>query len=386
MPETHDSPQLLTTQQVAEKLGVGVRSVRRLAETERLRPVQQRPKMLFDPEDVEQFLRQRTSPAQVISTTSKDEGQDADIHQSMPAVAFSRKDAAVLLGVHPDTINRWRRQGRLQATPEGLIPLAEIKRLTAATTPSSGTQLELLGDPVLPSPTLAGEVPPALTSPLVSPNPATAREAAPALTPSWSVLVHLLEASYQREAKLAEQLDVVNTLLLRLVDPSGPRSSILSGHGDPLTPPLTEQVLAFLREHPGPHRSVEVRDVLGLPHSPKNTLQSLFRRGLVERLAPGVFQAIPDDKPSSPPEPAEGTLLAQVLAYVRERTGDDSKRRGVRSWQVEQALDLSQSANRTLTRLVERKLLYRIGKGLYSARPEEVVEEKDITKQVTEES
>lgn len=382
MSETHDVPQLLTSAQSAAIAGVHRATVAKWVARGDLRAVQREPQILIDREDLDQFLldRQQLADASDTSQTS-----NLTLEPAENPLVFGRKDAAILLGVHPDTINRWRRQGHIKATPQGLIPLSEIKRLAAATTPSSGTQLELLGDPALPAPALAREVPPAPTPPLVSPEPATAREAAPTLTPSWAVLVRLLEASYQREAKLAEQLDVVNTLLLRLVDPSGPRSSILSGHGDPLTPPLTEQVLAFLREHPGPHRSVEVRDELGLPHSPKNALQSLFRRGLARRLAPGVFQAIPDDKPSSPPEPAEGTLLARVLAYVRETTGDDSRRRGVRSWQVQKALDLSRSANRTLTRLVERKLIYRIGKGLYSARPGEVEKEKDITKQVIEE-
>lgn len=369
MAKTHDAQELLTSAQSAAIAGVHRATVAKWVARGDLRAVQREPQILIDREALDQFLldRQQLADASDTSQTS-----NLTLEPAENPLVFGRKDAAILLGVHPDTINRWRRQGHLKATPQGLIPLSEIKRLTAATTPSSGTQLELLGDPVQPSPRLAGEGPPALAATLVSPDPATTGETAPVFTPSWAVLVRLLEASYQREAKLAEQLDVVNTLLLRLVDPTGPRSSILSRHGDPLTPPLTEQVLAFLREQPGPHRSVEVRDALGLPHSPKDAFQRLVSQGLIERLAPGLFAAIPDDKPSSPLEPAEGTLLARVLAYVRETTGDDSRRRGVRSWQVQQALDLPERPNRTLSRLAERKLIYRHREGVYSARPSEV--------------
>jgi hypothetical protein len=322
---------------------------------------------LIDQNDLDEFLcsqkqsedagheREAPRPLQVKQEAITEEAPDTEDTSTERTVVFSRKDAAILLGVHPDTINRWRRQGRLHATSEGEIPLAEIKRLTSATIPISETQLELLKDPVSQESTQAEKG-----------------------LPPWFVLARLLEASQEREVKLGQQLEVLHALLLRMTDLLGARSIGQSVYARPMDVSVTDRILTFLQAYPGPHRGTEVRDALSLPDIPTDTLQRLVERGLVKRLSPGLFEATSDPSESGPPlEPAEGTLMAKVLAYVRETTGEGSMRRGVRSWQVQQALNLPESPNRTLSRLRARGLIYRIREGIYSSKPLGANEEEE---------
>ena len=365
MPETPDAPRRLTVREAAAIAQVDASTIRKWVRRGRLPAVQREPQILIDRDALEQFRHSWKPPPQRVSPDQQQPAIGDD--RAEPVVAFSRQDAAVLLDVHPDTINRWRRQGHLQATPQGLIPLAEIERLTKAAMPKPADQLELLGDPI-PS----------------------AAEAAPSPTP-LVVLLHLLEASRQREKKLTEQLDaviqqleVMNTLLLRLTQPGGAPPTAATRASLPLSRP--QQVLNFLRQYPGRHTSAEVREALGLDQSPKDIMRGLIERGLVKRHAPGVFEAIlgagKAAASSSTKEPEEGSLLARVLAYVRDTTGEGSPRRGVRSWQIQQALTLPRRPSRELSRLNQQQLIYRIRKGVYSARPLEVEKE---TEQVEEE-
>jgi excisionase family DNA binding protein len=341
MPKTHDTQELLTSAQSAAIAGVHRATIVKWVTRGELRAVQHKPQILIDREDLDRFLQSRKQ--------ATDAGDASPANDTAPiakssenTLVFTRKDAAVLLGVAPDTINRWRRDGRLQATPEGEIPLTEIERIVAANIPASGPQLELLREPM-----------------------SQALENVGGQSSVWILLARLLEASHQREAKLNDLLNRTLTLLeTRSRRPSGEK---------PIERQLTNRVLTFLQSNPGPYSSGEIREALDLPETPRYALGKLVNRKLINRLSPGVFEAIPEPfKSDSPLEPAKGTLMARVLAYVRQMTGEGSSKRGVVSWEVQQALDLPQSPLRTLSRLTERGLIYRIREGFYSARPLEV--------------
>jgi hypothetical protein len=217
-------------------------------------------------------------------------------------VALQRKAAAAILGVHPDTVNRWRRKGQLKATPEGLIPLSEIERIRAESTAASGVQLDLLSGPKSDKDALTGE-------------------ASSTLTPSWSVLVRLLEASHERETKLLEMFSRREAQ-------------------------LTEQL---------------------------NTVSALLKRA-IELLPHQLVDPERSDTIHSSVEPAEDSLLSRVLDYVRQTTGSDSRRRGIRSWQIQQGLNLPRRPNRELSKLADRKLIHRIRTGVYTANPLKIEE------------
>ena len=359
----------LTLEQASEIASVHRTTIGNWIASGKLRTVQRKPLILIDREDFDQFLRQKEqadsdnySSAEKVLPIARSPRITVD-RPTENALVFSRKDAAVLLGVHPDTINRWRREGRLDATPEGSISLAEIERIVAANRPASGTQLELLREPTSQASEDVGEQ-----------------------SSAWLLLARLLEAERQRVARLEQQLDVANDLLNRTFALLEIRSIQPSGQGQAMEVPLTNRVLTFLQSYPGPHSSAEIRQALDLPDSPRDALNKLVERDLIKRLSPGVFEAIPESSKSAPPlEPAEGTLMAQVLTYVREVTGEGSSRRGILSWQVQQALDLPKSPNRTLSRLRERGLIYRIREGVYSSRPLEIDEREEDVEEGREE-
>ena len=120
MPETHDSPRLLTARQAADIAKVDVSTLRTWIRQENLRAVQRKPQILVDREDLDQFLRQRMPPAPALPPEHEplmdDEG-------GTPRQLTARK-AAAIAKVHPKTILKWVSRGNLRAVqrkPQTLI-------------------------------------------------------------------------------------------------------------------------------------------------------------------------------------------------------------------------------------------------------------------------
>jgi hypothetical protein len=99
-----------------------------------------------------------------------------------------------------------------------------------------------------------------------------------------------------REALLLDMLHQAQQRYDRLLTPPAPTTA-----PTPTTTPVQtsarprwpanihEQILNYLREHPGPHAPREVKDALGLAWSPKHILRHMVVSGRLTRTAPGQY-------------------------------------------------------------------------------------------------
>jgi hypothetical protein len=51
-----------------------------------------------------------------------------------------------------------------------------------------------------------------------------------------------------------------------------------------------QEILAFLKRNPGPHRIREIHEGLGWKQTPRHTLRNMANAGLLRRVEPGVYE------------------------------------------------------------------------------------------------
>ena len=102
-------------------------------------------------------------------------------------------------------------------------------------------------------------------------------------------------AAREREALLLHMLEQAQQQSQRLLDmPRSPATGGgVRGHREerPTTsaPDTRARILAYMQEHQGPQRPGEIEEALGLARTPRYVMKRMVERGVLRRVAPGVY-------------------------------------------------------------------------------------------------
>ena len=233
MTESHDSL-LLTTKEASEMAEVSQRTIQKWIRQGNLIAIQRVPVLLIARADLETFLYRRQLPVHTIPTMPK--GQ-----------SFTLSDAARLCGVSRTTLQRAVRAGRLHLNTEHRLDQDELIRagyLDSDTEPTG--MAEVIDQPDQLVDKLSDQV------------------------------TDLLAENRAMRTRLQRVEKELRALKSRKASAEHPR----------------QQILAFMKSHPGPHHMREIQKGLGWEHTPRFTLRHLVNDGLLRRVRPGVYELL----------------------------------------------------------------------------------------------
>jgi len=189
---------------------------------------------------------------------------------------LTKADVARHLHISRQTLYEWIQKGRISVGPDGFIDSSEVTRLSGGVRQSE-VNYERHHRQVL-----------------TSPDGDTTRELI-------EVLKAQLAEAHAREHFLQEQVDrltaIIDRRLLEAPKPLTPAEvpkpsppSTITGHSTPKTMPETwQQILTYMQAHPGPQRPQDVQRALGRREPVRHAMNRMVERGLLQRLAPGVY-------------------------------------------------------------------------------------------------
>ena len=206
---------------------------------------------------------------------------------------LSKSDAARTIGVTRQTLYRYLTQGRISASPDGTIDTAELLR--------AGFELHNVTSTsdVTPERHIIHDVTSSVTPPV---TPVTPAGETALLHQMIALLQREVEesrererAAREREALLLHMLDQAQQQSQRLLDmPRGPATGggVRVHREERYTTTALDtrcRILAYMQEHPGPHRPGEVAEALALQLTPRYVMNRMVERGVLKRVAPGVY-------------------------------------------------------------------------------------------------
>jgi hypothetical protein len=243
-------------------------------------------------------------------------------------VTLTKAEAARQLGISRTALYKLIDQGKLSATPEGLIDTAELVRVISTVNVHRERSHTSLDRPALDA-AISGEEHHERPAPMSSERqPWTSSERQ--LTSTYEHLVDILreqlQAAQERERAYQEHIAQLTTMLeqahqqnQRLLDlprtpppaslqaPPGATQRPTPAPGPPAhqdTPQrpreaqagdprgaMRRRIVALLHEHPEGLTPAEIRDRLGVGRSLGDTLLEMLRYGLVQRVGHGTYVA-----------------------------------------------------------------------------------------------
>jgi hypothetical protein len=185
---------------------------------------------------------------------------------------LTKADTARHLGISRQTLYEWIRHGRISVNQDGTIDSAEVARL-------SGT----VSQPDIMAERHGGQV-------VTSPSPDTLdvyREMV-------AVLKAELEESRRREAHYRTQVDRLTDILDRRLLESPRQVAVATVPGpqqrSPAIPESWQRIIDYLQKQDGAVTAGQVQEALGLPTAARHVLNRMVRKGLLERVEPGVYK------------------------------------------------------------------------------------------------
>jgi hypothetical protein len=205
-------------------------------------------------------------------------------------------DAARVAGVSRSTLHRAIKQGRISLDPDGRLDTAELLRagyMLQQALRQPRTRMTQDATPQRRNVSQGGEVP-------------ADREFA-ALEREREVLQRELDAtrelmrqereaalereraSRERETLLLQMLQETQRQNQRLLDAPAWTSPTISALSPAVTSMVSDRILDYMRQHPGPMRPAEIRTALHLPTTPRHAMKRMVGRGLLKRVEQGVY-------------------------------------------------------------------------------------------------
>jgi excisionase family DNA binding protein len=260
------SSALLTTQEAAAIAKVSVRRVQAWVKTERLRAVQQHPKILIHWEDLDRFLRNRRSPAgSIVELATDDKGEIPHL--------LTANEAATIAKVDASTVRRWVARDHLpvvQRQPLTLIDPEQLHQFLRHRKPSPSTS------PKTHSST--AETPVQDIAEVIAERDQLRHKIEAALAREQAALARE-QAALAREQHLLDLLEH---------DDSQPFLTIMRGSRQDM-PKLWEDILGYLRTHPEPQAPLTIQKALQLPKTPRYAMRRMLRAGLLKQPEPGKY-------------------------------------------------------------------------------------------------
>jgi Helix-turn-helix domain len=220
---------------------------------------------------------------------------------------LTKADAARQLGISRTTLYKLIDQGKLSASPDGLIDTAELVRVMSTMNVHGERQFTPLDTSAMDAATSGSEhhERPARTSSEHQEWTSSERQLASIYRDLVDILREQLQAAQERErdyrehiARLTAMLDQAHQQNQRLLDmpriapPPRPTPDPQSRSASPIESTrgeIRKRIVVLLQEHPEGLRPVEMRSLLGVDKDLGDTCLGMRRDGLVQRVGRGRY-------------------------------------------------------------------------------------------------
>jgi hypothetical protein len=217
---------------------------------------------------------------------------------------LTKADAARQLGISRTTLYKLIDQGRVSATPDGMIDTAELVRVASTVHAQHERPRTPQGTGVLDTQHSSYEHTerPVYTSSEHREQVSGERQLTSTYHDLVDILREQLQAAQARERAYQEHIERLTLMLHeaqqrsdRLLDTprSAPAPPGRVAVSEPSAPQgdMRRRIVALLREHPDGLSPVQTRHLLGIEKDLGDTIKAMARDGLLRRIATGVYTA-----------------------------------------------------------------------------------------------